>query len=366
MSRRRARSLLTLRGLRPRTHGSLRTRNWEILGSPAEDGTAGPHRKGKSRNPVMHDAKFEDGSVVSKKSPNKGGSPSVKGWRKGSQPGNANQPESRAGHRAGEACQAGWSACEAARRTGRRVHGAVSPPHACATAVVPVALSLERQPRWNGVTWVCSMANGWRKTSKTCTRGCIEERTEHSPAESIHPKARRAAKATWIMVLEDKLVQRAVVEVMMQSTKWTFSGSRMDSGGRSAHMALDALSVGITRRAVNCVRHRTSRDFWNHRSRVDDEVCRAPDSGSWMLRLIEMDQGRVLQRSWTETTEGVPQGRRSRACWRTSICTMSSISGPSGGERHARGQVIAVRYADDVALGFRARRGSSQMLERAG
>lgn len=105
----------------PRTHGSLRTRNWEILGSPAEDGTAGRIGKAKSRNPVMHDARKSDDSVVSKKSPNKGGSPSVEGMEKRESTKGTRTSESRAGHRAGEACQASWSACEKQqRRTGRR------------------------------------------------------------------------------------------------------------------------------------------------------------------------------------------------------------------------------------------------------
>ncbi|WP_298339769.1 hypothetical protein [Ferrimicrobium sp.] len=51
-----------------------------------------------------------------------------------------------------------------------------------------------------------------------------------------------------IATLEDKIVQRAVVEVLNAIYEEDFLGFRP---GRSPHHALDALSVGISERKVN-------------------------------------------------------------------------------------------------------------------
>ena len=74
-----------------------------------------------------------------------------------------------------------------------------------------------------------------------------------------------------------------------------------------------------------------------------------------MLRLIQkwLKAGALQEGSWTETTEGVPQGA-------TISCRLANIYlhyvfdqwTQQWRKRPASGQVIAVRYADDVALGF--------------
>ena len=47
---------------------------------------------------------------------------------------------------------------------------------------------------------------------------------------------------------------------------------------------------------------------------------------------------------------------RFHRCLRTSTCTTSSTCGlTSGGRRHARGDVVIVRFADDFVVGFEHR-----------
>jgi RNA-directed DNA polymerase len=64
-----------------------------------------------------------------------------------------------------------------------------------------------------------------------------------------------------------------------------------------------------------------------------------------------------------------PKGRLPRHCWPISTSITSSTSGQTNGrKRHARGQVIIVRYADDIVMGFEhegeARRFVADMRQR--
>jgi RNA-directed DNA polymerase len=63
------------------------------------------------------------------------------------------------------------------------------------------------------------------------------------------PKADGRQRPIGIPVLEDKIVQRAAVKVLNAVYETDFLGfSYGFRPGRSAHMALDALAVGIRRR----------------------------------------------------------------------------------------------------------------------
>jgi retron-type reverse transcriptase len=64
------------------------------------------------------------------------------------------------------------------------------------------------------------------------------------------------------MVLEDKIVQQAVVEVLNAIYEKDFLGfSYGFQPGRSAHQALDILSVGLMKRKVNWVLDADIRNF---------------------------------------------------------------------------------------------------------
>ena len=68
-------------------------------------------------------------------------------------------------------------------------------------------------------------------------------------------------------VVEDKLVQRALTEVLKSLYEVDFLGfSYGFRPGRSPHGALDALAVGIPRRKVNWVLDADIRDFLHHPS----------------------------------------------------------------------------------------------------
>jgi hypothetical protein len=84
------------------------------------------------------------------------------------------------------------------------------------------------------------------------------------------PKPDGRQRPLGIASLEDKIVQRAVVEVLNAIYETDFLGySYGFRPGRGQHDALDALAVGIEFRPVNWI---LDADI-----RVDDALCRAPD-----------------------------------------------------------------------------------------
>jgi len=76
------------------------------------------------------------------------------------------------------------------------------------------------------------------------------------------PKADGRQRPLGVAALEDKVLQRAVVEVLNTIYEADFLGfSYGFRPGRSQHQALDALAVGILRRKVNWVLDADIRGF---------------------------------------------------------------------------------------------------------
>ena len=127
-------------------------------------------------------------------------------------------------------------------------------------------------------------------------------------AEGVHPEGGRAAAALGICALEDKIVQRAVVEVLNAIYEVDFPG--FSSGfrpGRGPHDALDALSVGIWRKKVNWVLDADIRDFFGQLDRA--WLRKFPGhriAGKRVLRLVGkwLAAGVIEDGTWSETPQG--------------------------------------------------------------
>lgn len=160
-----------------------------------------------------------------------------------------------------------------------------------------------------------------------------------------------------IAALEDKIVQRALVEVLNAVYENDFVGfSYGFRPGRSQHDALDDLAVGITRTKVNWI--------------LDADISRFFDTVShdWLMRFLEHRIGdrRVLRLigKWlkagfmedgvvTPAQEGTPQGSViSPLIANVYLHYVFDLWATQWRGRHARGDMILVRYADDIVVGF--------------
>jgi RNA-directed DNA polymerase len=126
------------------------------------------------------------------------------------------------------------------------------------------------------------------------------------------PKPDGRLRPLGVAALEDKILQRAVVEVLNAIYEADFLGFSYGlRPGRSPHHALDALATGIRRGRVNWVLDLDFRDYFSsldHRWLERFLEHRIADRR--VLRLIQkwMAAGVIDKGSWTACEEGVPQG----------------------------------------------------------
>ncbi len=187
------------------------------------------------------------------------------------------------------------------------------------------------------------------------------------------PKADGRLRPLGIAALEDKIVQRAVVEVLNAVYEEDFRGfSYGFRPGRSPHDALDALAVGISRKKVNWVFDADIRDFF---TRLDQSWLRRflehRIADKRVLRLIDkwLAAGVIEDEQWSATEEGSPQGASiSPLLANLYLHHVFDLWADWWRRRRAHGDVIIVRFADDVTVGFEherdARRFWSELRER--
>jgi RNA-directed DNA polymerase len=163
-----------------------------------------------------------------------------------------------------------------------------------------------------------------------------------------------------VPALEDKIVQRATVEVLNAIYETDFLGfSYGFRPGRSQHNALDALYVGLLTKKVNWVLDVDIRGFFDtidHGWLVTCVEHRIADRR--VVRLIQkwLNAGVLEEGKRTRVEEGTPQGgSASPLLANVYLHYVFDLWVQAWRQKHAHGDVIVVRFADDIVLGFQVK-----------
>ena len=229
------------------------------------------------------------------------------------------------------------------------------------------SLKRDAAPGVDGQTWRAygeALEENLQDLAARLKRGAYRAK----PVRRVYiPKTDGRQRPLGVPVLEDKLVQRATVEVLNAIYETDFLGfSYGFRPGRSQHNALDALYTGLLTRKVNWVLDADIRGFFDaidHGWLVKFVEHRIADRR--VVRLIQkwLNAGVLEDGTRTRSEEGTPQGGSASPLlaniylhyafdlwvqwWRTT---------------QAQGDVIVVRYADDFIVGFQQRAEAERFL----
>ena len=182
------------------------------------------------------------------------------------------------------------------------------------------------------------------------------------------PKADGRQRPLGVPALEDKIVQRAAVEVLNAIYETDFLGfSYGFRPGRSQHNALDALYTGLLTRKVNWVLDLDIRGFFDaisHEWLVKFIAHRIADRR--VVRLIQkwLNAGVLEDGKRIRVEEGTPQGgSASPLLANIYLHYVFDLWAQAWRRKQAHGEMIVVRFADDIVVGFQTKADAEQFRD---
>ena len=308
---------------------------------------------------MMHGLEKSDLAIVAMKPANKAGQPAAE-WvepRVGTE-GNTGRPHTR---RTQSRCSVsqGLDRVRHAARQRKKEKFTTLLHHVSVDLLRDAFLALKRRaaPGVDGVTWQdyeAKLEDNLRELHARVQRGTYRAQPVR---RRFIPKADGKQRPLGITVLEDKIVQRAVVAVLSAIYEEDFLGCSYGfRPGRSQHDALDALSVGIGTARVNWILDADIRSYFD---KIDQ---------TWLVRFLEhrigdervirlvrkwLKAGVLDEGVWSVSETGTPQGAvASPLLANVFLHYVFDLWAAQWRRREATGNVIFVRYADDIVAGF--------------
>jgi RNA-directed DNA polymerase len=219
----------------------------------------------------------------------------------------------------------------------------------------------------DGVTWVeygLDLEENLRDLHARVHRGSYRARPSR---RAYIPKPDGRLRPLGIAALEDKILQRAVVEVLNAIYEADFFGfSYGFRPGRSPHQALDALAFAIQKRKVSWILDADIRGYFEHIDRAwMSRFLEHRIGDRRILRLIQkwMSAGVIENGDLVDTLEGTPQGASvSPLLANVYLHYVFDLWADRWRRQRARGEVIVVRFADDYIVGFQYRDDAERFL----
>jgi RNA-directed DNA polymerase len=308
---------------------------------------------------MMHGREKSDSAVVAAKSPNGAGVSAEEGVeRRAEAEGNAGQDRT---HRAQdrESVSQGLDRVRHVARTRKKERFTALLHHVSPGLLRMAFFALKRQaaPGVDGMTWQTYEADLDRRIEDLHAKVHRGAYRAQPARRGFIPKADGSRRPLAIAALEDKVVQRATAAVLNAIYEEDFLGfSYGFRPGRGAHDALDALAVGIGSTKVNWILDADIRSFF-------DAV-----SQEWLLRFLNHRVGdpRIIRliRKWLRAgvlEDGVVSVSETGTGQGSVISPLLAniylhyafdLWAERWRRREATGDMIIIRYADDIVVGF--------------
>jgi RNA-directed DNA polymerase len=318
----------------------------------------------------MNGREKSDSAIVAMKPANKAGQPAAERVeRRAGTKGNTGQPHTRRAQDR-ESVPQGLERVRQAARQRKKERFTALLHHVTVDLLRESFFALKRKaaPGVDGVTWQDYQVGLEGKLQD------LHERVHGGTYRALPvrrryiPKPGGKQRPLGIAALEDKIVQRAVVTVLNAIYEEDFLGfSYGFRPGRSQHDALDALAVGICNTPVNWILDADIRSFF-------DSV-----SQEWLVRFLEHRIGderiiRLVRKwlaagvledgEWSDSEAGTPQGAvASPLLANVYLHYLFDLWADRWRRREAKGNVIMLRFADDIVAGFQHEADARRFLD---